>query len=78
MTGTICLMACACLKSTAVRQSSRLGFSGVCRMERQALRFGIFAASKLGNAIAYCRTEEDAERIARLLNREEWHSEHNH
>ena len=42
------------------------------------VRFGIFAASKLGNAIAYCRTEEDAERIARLLNREEWHSEHNH
>lgn len=39
------------------------------------VHFGVFEASALGNAIAYCRTAEDAERIARLLNREEWHGE---
>ncbi len=40
------------------------------------VHFGIFDASALANAIAYCRTAEDAERIARLLNRDEWRSEH--
>jgi len=41
------------------------------------VHYGIFEASTQGNAIAYCRTEADAERIARLLNSEEWRGEHN-
>jgi hypothetical protein len=41
------------------------------------VHFGIYEATTLGNAIAYCRTAEDAERVARLLNSEEWRSEHN-
>ena len=40
------------------------------------VHFGIFEASTVGNAIAYCRTEQDAERIARLLNGEEWQGEY--
>jgi hypothetical protein len=39
------------------------------------VKFGVFEATTLGNAIAYCRTEADAERIARLLNSEEWGNE---